>query len=221
MGKSRGKPNAPAPRGRKGAERRAAILEAAEQIFAAGGLAGARTDAIALRAHVNKALLYYYFRGKDALFHAVLEDHLKEFHRRGLEVLSQPGPAPETLMRYVTMHFDFISARPYYPNLFQRLMLTGGRPLERLAKEHIEPLSRKLAGLIERGMRQGEFRRVESVHTVISLAALTVFYFSSAPIVRLVGHIDPYNPRQLEQRKKEVLDFIRYALFRKPEARRS
>ena len=40
-------------------ESRAAILKAAVAEFAEHGIAGARTDAIARAAHVNKALLYY------------------------------------------------------------------------------------------------------------------------------------------------------------------
>ena len=40
---------------------RKAILDAASLEFATEGIAGARTDAIARSAGVNKALLYYYF----------------------------------------------------------------------------------------------------------------------------------------------------------------
>src|SRR5712671_3511239 len=43
------------------------ILKAAEGVFAEQGLAGARIDAIARAARVNKALLYYYFRSKGEL----------------------------------------------------------------------------------------------------------------------------------------------------------
>ncbi len=50
------------------------ILAAAERIFAARGLAGARTDEIARAAHVNKAMLYYYFRSKERLYRAVFEN---------------------------------------------------------------------------------------------------------------------------------------------------
>ena len=41
--------------------------------FAAHGFGGARIEAIAERAGVNKKLIYYYFDGKDELFLAVLE----------------------------------------------------------------------------------------------------------------------------------------------------
>ena len=64
------------PQGRS-AETRAAILAAAEEEFARAGLAGARTDAIAAQAGVNKALLYYYFDSKEALYAAVVEDHFR------------------------------------------------------------------------------------------------------------------------------------------------
>jgi len=49
--------------------------------------------------------------------------------------------------------------------------------------------------------------------------ALTVFYFSAAPVVKIIRHVDPYERAQLARRKQEVLDFIRYGLFRNPEAR--
>ena len=38
------------------------------------GLAGARVDRIAERADINKRLIYYYFKSKDDLFLAVLEN---------------------------------------------------------------------------------------------------------------------------------------------------
>ena len=53
---------------------RRAILQAALIEFAQEGIAGARMDAIAAAAGVNKALLYYYFRDKEALYGAVLDD---------------------------------------------------------------------------------------------------------------------------------------------------
>src|SRR5579884_1995375 len=71
---------APVRRAVKTPETRAIILRSAEHIFAERGLAGARIDAIAAAAGVNKALIYYYFKSKDALFLAVIEEHLKEFY---------------------------------------------------------------------------------------------------------------------------------------------
>jgi TetR/AcrR family transcriptional regulator len=198
---------------KRSGETRAAILEAGEDIFADAGFGGARTDAIAAQAGVNKALLYYYFESKDALYRAILEGHLKEFQRQVVGALSGKGSARSKLLRYVTTHFDFISARPRYPRLVQRFIMTGGKPLERLAQEFYVPLLRKLRAVINKGVRNGEFRPVDSHHTVLSLVSLIVFYFSSAPVLNAVTHTDPYGKVQLARRKKEVLEFIRHALF--------
>lgn len=206
-------------RPRRGRETRAAIMAAAERIFAEAGPAGARTEAIAANAGVNKALLYYYFPSKDALFRAVLEAHLKEFCRQGMAVLSAGGSTRSTLLRYVSMHFDFISARPFYPSLFLRLAMTGERHLGGMARKYFGPLSQKLVGVIERGARRGELRRTDGLHTAISLVALTVYYFAAAPVLKAVVRFNPYEASNLARRKKEVLDFIRHGLFREPEAR--
>ena len=76
------KPESRNPRHHNSAETREAILEAAEHIFGDEGLEGARTDAIATAAGVNKALLYYYFRSKEGLYRAVLEGYLADFNRQ-------------------------------------------------------------------------------------------------------------------------------------------
>ena len=53
---------------------RKAILRAAIREFSNHGLAGARTDAIAESAKVNKALLYYYFKSKTGLYAAAIKE---------------------------------------------------------------------------------------------------------------------------------------------------
>jgi TetR/AcrR family transcriptional regulator len=197
---------------------RAAILGAAEQIFAKSGLAGARTDAIAAAAGVNKALLYYYFKSKGGLYEAVVEDHFREFNRQALDVLAAPTSARAVVLRYVSLYFDFISARHRYAALYQQLMTARGKPLERLVRKYMVPRSNAFNALLRRGIRDGEFRRVDPRHTAISLVGLIVFYFSAAPVLQILGHSNAYNGVTLTRRKQEVLDFIRHGLFVDPSA---
>jgi TetR/AcrR family transcriptional regulator len=203
---------------RTSGQSRDSILRAAERIFAETGLDGARTDAIASAAGVNKALLYYYFKGKDALYEAVLENHMKEFNRLGLGVLGRGGSSRAKVLDFVSMHFEFASGRPYYPRLFHRLMISRGATLEGLARKYTLPVVRELVRVIERGVRAGEIRKVDGDETAISLVGLTAFYFVTAPVVRKVARVDPYDKARLARRKKAILDFVRYGLFRHPEA---
>src|SRR5205823_10168160 len=89
---------------------RAAILKAAVREFAREGVAGARTDAIARSAGVNKALLYYYFKDKEALYQAVLDEVCSGGRSATQTALSQDLPPSERLAAYVYAHFD--SLRP-------------------------------------------------------------------------------------------------------------
>jgi len=141
------KPPRFAARHKRGIETRAAILGAAESVFAEAGLGGARTDAIAARAGVNKALLYYYFKSKNALYYAILEEHLREFRHRILEVLCDDDSPRAKVLGYVSVHFDFIASRPYYARLVQRLAMSGGKLVERLARES------RLSLMIEAGSK--------------------------------------------------------------------
>jgi TetR/AcrR family transcriptional regulator len=200
----------------RSADTRAAILAAAEQIFAKAGLAGARTDDIAAAAGVNKALLYYYFKSKDGLYEAVVEDHFREFNRRAVAVLAEPDAAREVLLRYVSLYFDFISTRQRYAALYSQLMTARTQPLARLVRKYIVPRTSAFTALLERGIRDREFRRVDPRHASISVVSLIVFYFSAAPVLRVLGHADAYTRSSLARRKREVLDFIRYGLFEDP-----
>src|SRR3954466_11680225 len=49
------------------------ILDVATKEFAAHGFSGARIDRMATNLEFTKRMIYYYFKGKRVLYHAVLE----------------------------------------------------------------------------------------------------------------------------------------------------
>ena len=57
---------------------KADILAVATEEFATFGLSGARVDAIAKRTRTSKRMIYYYFKGKEGLYRAVLEKAYSE-----------------------------------------------------------------------------------------------------------------------------------------------
>jgi TetR/AcrR family transcriptional regulator len=67
------------------------ILSAALKEFAAHGFAGARVDAIARRATINKRMLYHYFGDKEGLFRAVLRRKVAERRAWGENLSSDPA----------------------------------------------------------------------------------------------------------------------------------
>src|SRR5215471_21041140 len=96
---------------------RAAILKAAVREFAGEGVAGARTDAIARKAGVNKALLYYYFKDKEALYQAVLDEVFSGLRAAVEGALSLRLSPRERLIAYLRAHFDYIASNPLYSRI--------------------------------------------------------------------------------------------------------
>jgi TetR/AcrR family transcriptional regulator len=197
-------------------ESRAAILQAAVQEFAREGLAGARTDAIARAAHVNKALLYYYYKDKDTLYGAVLDYVFGGLTLKLGETLSRDLPPREKLVAYTGAHFDYIANHPLFPRIVQGEMMRaarGGAPqLMRIVKKYFRPLMGKLAVVIRDGQAAGEFRPVNPEHFIPSMIAIITFHFTNAPVFRMVTGLDPFSANVVAARRAAVLDFIAAAL---------
>jgi TetR/AcrR family transcriptional regulator len=204
---------------------RAAILDAAVKEFAHEGVAGARTDAIARAAGVNKALLYYYFKDKEALYGAVLDRVFAGLLERVTVVLDAPTAPREKLLNYLGTHFDYIAQAPLDPRLIQHEMMRAGRNasphLRHIVKSYFFPLFERLSRLIREGIASGDFREVDPQQFVPSMIAVIVFYFSNTPVVRFMIPGDPLSAERLAERRAAVLDFISSALFRPAPDRRS
>jgi TetR/AcrR family transcriptional regulator len=199
---------------------RAAILQAAVREFAHEGVAGARTDAIARAAKVNKALLYYYFKDKEALYGAVLDQVFGGLIACVGEVLSRDLPPREKILAYAGAHFDYVASHPLYPRIVQGEMMGAGRSranhLERIVKKYFRPLFGRIAEVLNAGRASGEFRPVDPLHFVPSMIAVIVFYFTSAPVMRIMTGKDPMSAERVGARRAAVLDFVSAALFERP-----
>src|ERR1700691_3433996 len=198
-------------------ESRAAILQAAAKEFAEYGIAGARTDAIARAAKVNKALLYYYFKDKETLYGAVLDNAFSGIKAEVLRALESSGSSRQKIIAYVGAYFDFIASNQIYPKLMQREMMRAreGRSahIDRLVKTYFQPIYGRVDELLRKGIAEGEFRKVDPAHFVLSMVAMIVFYFSSAPVMQRIVRFNPLTPQRVAERRAVVLDFISAALF--------
>src|SRR5580693_2118003 len=143
---------------------RAAILRAAAEEFAKHGIAGARTEAIAREARVNKALLYYYFKDKETLYGAVLDSAFSGLKATVFRVLDSDLPPREKIMAYVGAYFDFIASNQLYPRLMQREMMRAregqSQHIDKVVKNYIQPIFVRVSELIRKGTVDGEFRPV-------------------------------------------------------------
>jgi TetR/AcrR family transcriptional regulator len=189
------------------------ILRTAEEIFAERGLAGARTSAIARGARVNQALLYYYFQSKEELHRFTLEMLFSQLRAQATSALEAHDTPRERLLGYVNAYFDFVAAHPNYPRLVERELMSTGPRLGGIVENYFRPLHGRLTAAIRGGIARGEFRRVDPRNTVVTLIAMTVFYFAAAPVLGEMWGCDPLTPKRVAARRRAVLDFLEHGLF--------
>jgi TetR/AcrR family transcriptional regulator len=196
---------------------RTRILDAAIQAFSEYGLAGARTEQIAEEAGVNKALLYYYFKGKDALYTAALERVVEGVRATSFAVLESDATAGERFLRIVLNHFDRIHSNRAFQSLMQQEMIrlhTGEvNDLGPIAEKLMRPLWSSVRVLVEEGITAGELIQAEWTQLIYAGLGANVFYFLSAPVTRISQDFDPLEPAALEFRRRAAIEFLGQAIF--------
>ncbi len=196
---------------------RHAILEAAAAEFANEGIAGARIDAIAAAAGVNKALLYYYFQDKENLYGATLEHTFRGLLQELVRILDTDRSVGYKVLAYALTHFNYVASHPHYRRMVQHEMMRAGagqmRHFQKLVQTFFRPLLQRLTEVLKTGIAKGEFQRIDPFQFVNSMIAVVVFYFTSVPVMRAVGGFDPLSPEALDRRRKAMLEFISGALF--------
>lgn len=196
---------------------RKSILRAAIREFSVHGLAGARTDAIAASAKVNKALLYYYFKSKTALYNAAIQGVATATAERALAALDPKHSAGERLLRTALSHFDRVLTQRDFQSLMQQEMIRMRRgeseSLSAIVDTVFKPLLRKLEQAVHEGIEKGELCPMDWLQVVYSALGANVFYFLSAPMMRLMLGGDAFTPAAVESRRKSAVQFLGSALF--------
>jgi TetR/AcrR family transcriptional regulator len=204
-------------RGRKKTENPATarrILTAAEQHFAAQGLAGARTEQIAADAHANKAMLYYYFGNKRRLHRAVLENLLRQLRNNVYEAPVKNKAPGKRLREFILRYFDFLTTHPNYPRLVQRESMEATKNFDWIVREYLRPFHGRLVSTIREGIADNSFRRVDATHMAFSILGMTTSYFAATGILSAIAGRQLLAEPALLERKAALLDFIDHGLFR-------
>src|SRR2546426_5810667 len=159
------RPRKARPRWKRRKEARPAeIVSAALDVFVERGFAATRLEDVARRAGVTKGTVYLYFKNKDALFKAVVRETIVPVIAQG-EALAQSftGSARDLVERLVREYWRLIGETNLagIPKLMMAEAatfpeLTGFYYGEVVTRGH--PL---MAGVIERGIKNGEFRPVD------------------------------------------------------------
>jgi AcrR family transcriptional regulator len=189
----------------------ARILAAAKTEFARKGLAGARVDTIAARAKINKRMIYHYFKSKEDLYLAVLEEAYGDL-RRAERLVDFEGREPEdAIVALVDFTWNYYRGNPELLRLIVTENIHQARYLKRSKKirEMHSPFVALIGELLERGVRQGVFREgIDPNQLYISIAALGFYYLNNRWTLSVIYGIDLGAEPEMEKRRTIMVDTI-------------
>ncbi len=192
-------------------ETRAAVLAAAEGLFAERGFTETRLEDVAARVGVKRAALFYYFKDKRALYTAVLESVFGDFLREVQAVVARENSDVAAIIQAVVSRWvEYVWERPATAYL---LLHESARRPESELTPLAQPFLAMLRQIFAEGKRQGVFSPITDPHHFgATIVGSTIFFVAAMP--RFVADLpfDPLSPDQLEIHRRDVLRVTRRLL---------
>src|SRR5262245_58730541 len=167
------------------------ILAVAALEFAARGYAGARVDRIARRARVNKAMLYYHFGSKQALYRALLRQIFSRAAARLQAIAAGRAPAEQKLREVIAAVAAFVGEHAFFPAIMLREVAEGGAHLDPETVAALASVPRAVRAIVQQGVDQGSLRPVHPLAAYFTMFAPIVMFMAGAPIRKELAAADP------------------------------
>lgn len=99
-------------------ERVKRILRAAEIVFLRNGFNNSSMDEIADMANLGKGTIYYYFKGKEEIFFAILEREANKIYKEMVKRVSGKEPLYRIIREVMFFYIEYFSKNPAFLRLF-------------------------------------------------------------------------------------------------------
>jgi TetR/AcrR family transcriptional regulator len=174
------------------------ILTAATTEFALRGFGAATVDRIAARACLNKAMIYYHFHSKRALYSAVLRDMFTLMGDR-LAAIASSGAAPADKMdRFVSTFVLEGELFPQIAPIMLREIAEGGRRLDEETYTNMVRVAGIITAIINEGRGAGDFAPVDPLLLYLTTVWPIVVYLATSPIRNAVARVAHFNADRLD-----------------------
>jgi TetR/AcrR family transcriptional regulator len=173
--------------GRISAQNKTRILQAAEFEFALKGYQGTRLQEVADRAGLPKTNVLYYFKSKERLYLAVLEQILSMWNSVFDMATSEDDPAA-VLAGYITEKMEFSRTKPEASKIFALEIINGAPNLNKFYRDqHVGWMDSRVA-VLESWMEKGKILKQNPYYFLFHIWACSQHYADfGAQITALKG----------------------------------
>lgn len=172
---------------------RDAVFAAAAVLFSSRGFHGVSMDDIARDAGVNKAMIYYHFADKLALYRAIVGEGLKTMSEAVGHIAGSPATPPYKLDAFIEAFVRMTETRPWMPAMMLREIAEGAPRLDPDTMAHMRGVIGNFAAILKQGQASGAFR---DIHPILAYESIV------GPII-----INAARERVAEQPSRKNQDF--------------
>ena len=182
------------------------ILHSATAIFIREGYAGARMQAIADHAGINKALLHYYFKSKDKLFEKIFESKYQMLLPKLQNILNEKVTIFEVVDKIIDAYLDMLSENPYLP----ALVISTVNHHPEFLKKIPAALPTLVQAKFQEAIQSGIIKPINPVQFFISLISLCIAPYAMKPMIMHMMQMDEKTfLYTVEQRRAIVKTYMR------------
>ena len=149
------------------------LLDAALQLFSTKGYAATSVRELVEAAGVTKPVLYYYFKNKEGLYLALMEDALGDFFQVAEQARTAPGCVTERIRGYCTALLDIFVERLPVARLIYAIYYGPPQGAPHIDFEaSFSTMLAHMEQLVSEGISIGEFRQVSPPDAAWAIVAL-------------------------------------------------
>ncbi|MBV6406081.1 MAG: TetR/AcrR family transcriptional regulator [Flavobacteriales bacterium] len=188
------------------------ILEAACKLFREKGMDGVNVRELADAAAVNKGLLHYYFKSKEAILQEVVVHEIEGFYHALNVLLQEPGSLHDKVPALVNSYFQLLERSPGLPAF---ILFEMQRDPAVLSRTTVPASLQQVVDAVEPELKRARVpqERASGVHFVLDVVGLCAFTFGTVQgLSKLMKFTKAQRAAFLEARKVHIIALIRQGL---------
>lgn len=189
------------------AQSEAKILAAAQEEFILQGYKGATVQSIADRAGLPKANILYYFKNKENIYHAVLEQTLDMWDKGIGDIHPEDGPKV-AIEKFIASKVKMSFQHPSSSKIYAMEIIQGAQHLKEFARTYLRKWVREKAALFQKWIDNGEMADVDPYNLIFLIWSSTQHYADFETQVLTVMNRADYEEEDEKQVTEFLCDFI-------------
>ncbi|SET30372.1 TetR/AcrR family transcriptional regulator [Thalassotalea agarivorans] len=151
------------------------ILDAARTEFVLNGYKGASVQQISQRSGLPKANVLYYYKNKEALYHAVLESTLEMWDEGIGDILYEDGPAI-AIEKFIASKVRMSFTAPEASKIYALEIIQGAQHLKEFARSYLRQWVREKASIFQRWIDEGQMDDIDPTQLIFLIWSSTQHY---------------------------------------------